>query len=445
MHYDKPFELDDEPRVPKTIRWNLMRILRGARHIVVAAVEDGATKKINGIKLKTKATPHALPDENPDEIAEGICRIMHHAWVEKNLNAQPDEFIALHCRISAKVDHPQRGGAKTPSFDWSYDPDGATSEMDEIGELEKTTMMQLLEASERSRETDRMHIEQMQDKFLELAGHLGTPLAAVGDILQYSGGLSLQGSQMMVSALQTTFSMEMMDRIEAHKTRRSEMMWGRVGGWLDMGVQGLIDNINQVLSKKFGKGKQAQPPRTPPNAQRPSTNSDDDEEEWRPPQPAGGPRPDPDAAAREAEAQAAAAEDEAKAESDPIASLCQSFGDMMTAKQQRALDDLMTKREKQIFYRLVCAEEDAEAVDAWRQLEDMLPMTKLVQLNALLSREQQQIFLAVRKLVSDWQIERSASEAEDEESEGDSEEEDDDPPPQPKRRGGGRRKPKGDA
>lgn len=408
MLYDKNVDLDDEPRVPKAVRFHLHRILRGARAIIVSEVTSSASKKVNGLKLSTKTAPNSMPNDSVDDIAEGVCRIMHNEWIAANLNAKEDEIVSIHFRISAKVDHPGRGQAKNPSFDWTYDPEGLASEIDEVAEIEKTSMMQLLEANERSRETDRLHIENMQDRFLNLAEHLGAPLSQMGEILQYAGGLSLQGSQMMVNAMQMTFSIETQKELEAQRTRRSEMMWSRVGGWLDIGIPKALEQLGEHLGKFVGKKKTEAAGRARATGQAAQAAQSDDDGNWRPPQPGGAPRPE----AAQGSAPTEATEDDdgltADERANMIATLCRMFGEDIKPPQHRDLDELMTKREKQIFYDLCCVTTNDDAIVAWDALAAKLSSDKLVRLNKLLSDDQRQIFLKVRSMITKLKAQAAA-------------------------------------
>lgn len=409
--YDKPFEIDDEPRVPPKIRWNLQRIMRGARHLVVAErASDGSTKKINGIKIKTKSAPHSMPDENLDEVAEMVCKIMHARWVEKNLDREPDAYESVACLISAKVDKPVRGQAKTPSFEFPYDPDGEASVFDEIGELEKTTLMSLLESNERSRETDRLHIETMQERFLALAEHMAGPLASVSDILKYAGGLSLQGTQALVEALRMTHSIETTKEIEAEKTRRSEMMWNRVGGWLDLGVEAAMTQIGDYIKKKRGAAAEAAAEDTAPRG---------DPKRGRP-RPAGKrPDPKPEPEEQDEEQEERSEESEEIDREDRIARLCLIFGESLDVRQRRKLDELLTKKEKSAFNALFCAESDEDAIEAYTHLEETTPLAKIVRLAAFLTLDQRQIFDKVRALVTKAKAEQQTDDDDEEEEEGD--------------------------
>lgn len=401
MMYDKQFVLDDEPRVPRAVRYHLGRILRGARAVIVSEVTGTSVKKINGVKLNTKAVPNAMPNDSIDTIAEAVCRIMHAAFIEKNLEADQGEIAALHCRISAKCDAPGRGQPKTPSFDWTYDPEGASSEIDEIGELEKTTLMHLLESEQRSRETDRLHIENMQDRFLTLAEHLGAPIAQVGEILQFAGGLSLQGSQMMVSALEATYSIETQKELENQRTKRSEMMWERVGGWLDIGAKAVFEQLGNFAAKKKSeyddKKRRARTASGDWRPPQPSAARGDDDEQ---PEPTDDEQPenefDDDAQGDDAEQEAAFDE---KVRANPVASLCTIFCDSLTGAQSRALADTFTKKELDAFYAIGCTEVDDDAIEAYGELEARISTEKLMRLNALMDDDQREMFGKVHAMI----------------------------------------------
>lgn len=391
MKWKHPVDLPEDIPVPERVHLKVAKILRGARAIDIRGeANPGKYLQVNRIDLTLKS-PKEPPAEAPPDIAEAVCVAMHAHWIDKfgeEENPEPIKFkiVAILHKDCART---------TAEFQYVWDPaETIDNRYAEDGDPFRDEMLESYRIRE---ERSLAYIEELHAVVLRQASMNAEPIAASSEMAKWAGGLAVQSMNAMLSASKLTYDHEAARAKEEQETLRSDKRWERLGGLLELGVK----KAATELGKYMGEKAKARAERLGREFGI-DIDMDGDADGEDSPESAGEDRePDPSAQApSDSSRPSGPSEDEldARARSHPISTLCQMFGESMTAKQHKFLSELAPEHVP-LFHELFCVEDEDEAVEIWQQLSDRLSIEQLLRLAEQLDPEQQAIYAKVGELV----------------------------------------------
>lgn len=342
------WDFEDPVGVPDMIRRRLLRILKSCTSLLVEEHTGGGKWARIG-KLGLTCKPNHLPNDPLDSICEAAMQYVHARWW-KLANDGTDEALSLRVRFTCY--HNEDGKPDRRSFIYDYKP-GAQDEMAADMSLEHEVLSHLLDQSMRSNDDARAHITEIYGAMLNMTTQSSGVMGSIGGLLTLASALATNGTNALISALTMKYddariTAEMADRKSARDeiSKRINAGIAKLAPYVGIGLK-------QLLAKKLGLDFS-------------------------------------ESVAAPVEEQAE--EEEAQPE-HPLAVVANTIGRDLSTKQHREILAMLTKAQLTALYEMLEAETDDALIAGVRAFRKVVPDTKMMELTALLTPEQQQIVM----------------------------------------------------
>lgn len=362
-------ESTESPAVPEKIRQWVFKNLQGMLALSVKEeTNTGRFKQLNKITLQNKQGE--LPDEDADEICEGIMRV-----IEKRDGAREEDDDPITFMLQAEV-KTQSGKRHRPSMEYVFNPDGSPDDYGSAFGMDMDPRNQALELQNEYISRLHHHLDTAHGRITEIANNNNQALKPLMDALGWMGHFYAAGLQNQQSALALMYDVKKATIEERERTARQEK-WME---FLKKPATALAGQFMGWATQKMG----AKPP--PGNAQ-------------------DGARSTADAADVDVESNSSASgeglnEDDLTdhQKENPVSAFAQAAGSCFTPNQWFELMEVLKKKEMRILRGVFDAESDADCVSAYDELSD-LPAQKLMALNNILDDEQRAMLAQLGELV----------------------------------------------
>lgn len=364
MHFSPPVdETITIPPVDDRVRNFIFENLEGMFRIQVSRKRDRKKHETVGKVEFGDANTSAgqNPNEDPDEIVEGMLRIAMHYCENKR---PEDEEGPITFRFLAYVASPQ-GRPKRPSMDWTYNPDSQEQEI-VVSDPEGLGEDPLGRAYDRQSAFNLALINKLDEKDRQLMRmyKMSTmQFEPLMQMLQFMGYGWLQGLQMQTNAVQVIA--ESQQGLE--EKRQAGERLKVVGNVLQKALPTLAEKFGiftvMKAAEKMGLSKEE----TKELLQRGSTPT--------PPQSA-------PAISESTSESSFSIEDQ-----NPLASLASAFAHLLRPSQWRLITSTLTANEFEIFQKMTESTSDASVIQAYDAFMQ-IPGEKLAALWEALDSEQ---------------------------------------------------------
>lgn len=251
--------------VPEKWRFELLKLWRGARAVIVQHVQNpdrsGSTvRKIQRIKLQTSARQET-PKDDVDDVIEIIAQSVQ-GWMQDQLEkGKIEENDTCHFRVEVQRAVSKDGTIQRPAFKIQHNLVEALDDNLEYDHFDESQMQAQIMFDRLQRENDSkmVHQENVNEQLLKMAAIQVAPVQEAAELLKMAGQMAQAAMNQMQTNLQEKFSKDKAEAEAREKTKRTEIWMERIGEK----VLPLLPAAGAILAAKFagkdvsGMGSQA--------------------------------------------------------------------------------------------------------------------------------------------------------------------------------------------
>lgn len=363
---------ESEIGIPEIVRYRTQLLLQNTKRITIEAQTAGGGgkyAKANGFKLTAVADNDGYPAEEIEDVTEAIMRCVLHKYRERVAADPSTEERGCSFRIVFDRRTPT-GKRERPGIellDWRPDgPDMPVSAADRDAAEGQATATHAFELVDKL----MVRMDGLIEHIVKLSSQGKDMFEPLVKMMAIANQNQVVGMTMQRNAMEYIYSTKRLEEEEAGKDRRAEK-WME---FLKMPAKQAVAQFGKYMRTRAANG-------------RVEDDEDEDEDDDR-----SNERVAPPRARRQRAASTSASSPSADSEETiehPCAAVATVTGQLLEPGQWAAAAQMMTKKQMRLFGKIFECETDDEVIECWDALQESLPLTKMLQLNKLLTSDQQ--------------------------------------------------------